>query len=150
MSSQNPYACPSDVRTGSPRNTPFIGWFYTLGALWLLGIAARQFLSAVLDPIGLLAGLLLALIATVVGRMVGTQRGAQVLTITASTLLFVALVRGWLNHPGEERSMWGFACMCSGLLLGAAYPFRMEETSSDEAAEGMTVVDAADVDERRN
>jgi hypothetical protein len=110
----------------------------SLAACALIFAAGRRFVAVALDSRGLLAGVLLILIGGVVGRIIGTQPRARGMTMIASGVMFLGLVNGWVDHEGEERILWAFACMCGGLLLGTAYPQSPEGDEGEGEAKGTT------------
>lgn len=127
----NPYACPEQPHRLERFRIAWVPLAMAAGASVLIITAGRRFLAVALDSRGLLAGVLLILIGSVVGRIIGTQPRARGMTMLASGIMFLGLVSGLVDHEGEERILWAFACMCGGLLFGTAYP-----RSPDKGGEG--------------
>jgi hypothetical protein len=146
--SLNPYAYPEEQLRDERIRVPWISFGMSLAAMGLIWMAGSRFAAEALDSRGFMAGVLVASIGTVVGRIIGTQPRARGMTILASAVMFLGLVNGWVDHEGEERILWGFACMCGGLLLGTAYPAASEESSEDDRPRGTSAVVSGDGDER--
>ena len=148
----NPYACPEQHHRLERFRIAWIPLAMTAGATVLIVTAGRRFLAVALDSRGLLAGVLLVLIGGVVGRIIGTQPRARGMTIIASGMMFLGLVSGLVDHEGEERILWAFACMCGGLLFGTAYPRSPDVGREEGGAMVPTPASAGDGggDERRS
>jgi hypothetical protein len=148
--SHNPYACPAEQPPVASLRISWLSLGMALAAFALISMAGSRFLSVALESRGLLAGVLVAGIGAVVGRIIGTQPRARGMTILASSVMFLGLVNGWVDHEGEERILWAFACMCGGLLLGTAYPAEPDELEDAASPRGTTGTEDEGGDERRS
>lgn len=125
----NPYRCPQTVSQQTGLAADVRDWRHAIGPL--LGMAAvsgaaRQYLLEAISFAGLLAGGLLAVVGTAVGRVIALEAGARALTLITAGIFTTAVAMGWIRDAGSERTLWAFACMCAGLLAGAAHPARKE------------------------
>ena len=102
--------------------------FVSMLASALILAAAQRFLGMALRPKGVLAGGVFLLLGCAVGDVIGSQRVPRIVVIVVSLAFYIGIVNGMISNVGDELTLWGFLCMCTGLLIGAF--FRTFQTTS--------------------